>query len=343
MVGKPQLTQPQRVRALSLLEAGWSQADVARRMQCSRWTIGRLQRLNVRDPAQVAKRKTGTGLKNKRYGSKEKRAIQQVLDKNPYLTSFQVKMRLRKTLRHLSARTIRRIMVKDLGRPATVAPRKPFLTDQNKIDRVGWCKTKVRRPKRSWSQVLFVDEVMFSTKAGTGGRLVRRPPGASRTDPKYTQKSLHHPAKVMALCGICGTSGTRFIHFLRPGQKMNSKRYTEVLSKHALGPMRTNSLTLLHDRSRVHTSKLSQRFLKEERVRSILLPARSPDLNPIENLFGYLKQLLQQRPTRTLQQLRNEVRSAWRNLPDDLLHQLASSMPRRMREVIRISGEMSDY
>ena len=212
MVGKMQLTQPQLVRALSLLEAGWSQADVARRIQCSRWTIGRLQRLNVRDPAQVPKRKRGTGLKNKSYGSKEKKAIQQVLDKNPYLTSFQVKMRLRKTLRHLSPRTIRRIMGKDLGRPTSVAPRKPFLTDQNKIDRVGWCKTKVRRPIRSWGQVLFADEVMFSTKAATGGRLVRRPPGASRTDPKYTRKHLHHPAKVMALCGI--SSGTRFIHFL---------------------------------------------------------------------------------------------------------------------------------
>ena len=97
MVGRTQLTQPQRVRALSLLEAGWSQAQVAKRVQCSRWTIGRLQKLNVTDPSQVRKRKSGTGLKNKSYGSKEKRAIHQVIDKNPYLTSFQVKMRLRKT------------------------------------------------------------------------------------------------------------------------------------------------------------------------------------------------------------------------------------------------------
>ena len=143
-----------------------------------------------------------------------------------------------------------------MGRPAAVATRKPFLTDQMKLDRVGWGKTKVRKPKRSWDQVLFVDEVMFSTKADTGGWLVRRPPVASRTDPKYTQKGLHLPVKVMALCGI--SSGTRFIHFLQCGMKMSSRRYTEVLSKHALGPMRTNNLVLIHDCSRVHTSKLSQ-------------------------------------------------------------------------------------
>ena len=166
-------------------------------------------------------------MKNKSYGSKEKRAILQVIDKNPYLTSFQVKMRLRKTLRHLFPRTIRQITVKNLGRLAAVAARKPFLTDQIKLDRVGWCKTKVRKPKRSWDQVLFVDEVMFSTKADTGGWLVRRPPVASRTDPKYTQKGLHLPVKVMALCGI--SSGTRFIHFLQPRVRMNSWRYTEVL------------------------------------------------------------------------------------------------------------------
>ena len=86
-------------------------------------------------------------MKNKSYGSKEKRAILQVIDKNPYLTSFQVKMRLRKTLRHLFPRTIRQITVKNLGRLAAVAARKPFLTDQIKLDRVGWTKDQSEEVK----------------------------------------------------------------------------------------------------------------------------------------------------------------------------------------------------
>ena len=66
--------------------------------------------------------------------------------------------------------------------------------------------------------------------------------------------------------------------------------------------MTTNSLTLLQDRSQVHTSK----FLKENGVKFLPLPPSNPNLNPIENLFSYLKQLLQQCPTTPLQQLRAE-------------------------------------
>ena len=165
-----QLSQPQRVHALSLLEAGWSQARVARHVNVSRWTVGRLQ-LNVKDPNKVLKRKVGIGLNNKSYGAKEVGAILQLLEKNSFLTSFQVKMRLERTLGHPSARTIRRIMVKDLGRPAAVASRKPYLTEVMKLKRMSWCKLKLRKPKRFWQEVLFVDELLFSTKATTGGRL----------------------------------------------------------------------------------------------------------------------------------------------------------------------------
>ena len=37
---------------------------------------------------------------------------------------------------------------------------------------------------------------------------------------------------------------------------------------------------------------------------------------PIENAFGRVKQILEGRPTRTLKQLRFEVRRAWNSLPD---------------------------
>ena len=94
-------------------------------MNVGRWKIGRLQKLNVKDPNKVLKRKVGTGLNNKSYGAKEVGAILRLLEKNSFLTSFQVKMRLERTLGHPSARTIRRIMVKDLGWPAAVASRKP--------------------------------------------------------------------------------------------------------------------------------------------------------------------------------------------------------------------------
>ena len=56
-----------------------------------------------------------------------------------------------------------------------------------------------------------------------------------------------------------------------------------------------------------------------------MLPPRSPDLHPIENLFGYLKAQLLQHLTKTLQQLRRQVRKLFNDLPDHYLAELGGS------------------
>ena len=76
----------------------------------------------------VPPRKEGTGQK-KKYGSREVNAIERTIEKNPHLTSRELKMRMpSRLLKNLSARTVRRILDIDLDRPARVAPEKIFLT-----------------------------------------------------------------------------------------------------------------------------------------------------------------------------------------------------------------------
>ena len=102
-----------------------------------------------------------------------------------------------------------------------------------------------------------MDEVMFSTKASTGGRLVRRPKGASRSDPKYTKQVWRRGQKQMAVCGFT-SSGERFLHFLPRGKRMTAKLYTKVVAKEAVSLVRRQGLTILQDRARVHTAKLTR-------------------------------------------------------------------------------------
>ena len=74
-----------------------------------------------------------------------------------------------------------------------------------------------------------------------------------------------------------------------------------------------------------------------------MLPPRSPDLHPIENLFGYLKAQLLQHLTKTLQQLQRQVRKLFNDLPNHYLAELAGSMRRRMKQVIFFEGEATKY
>ena len=72
--------------------------------------------------------------------------------------------------------------------------------------------------------------------------------------------------------------------------------------------MKEDNLILYHDKASVHRAGVVSNLLKSEGCKSKFSPGNSCDLMPIENAFGRLKQILEGRPTRTLKQLRFEVR-----------------------------------
>ena len=261
---------------------------MANRVNVSRCTISRLKSRKAADNVNdVPPRRRGTGQK-KKYGSREVNAIEKLIDKNPNLTSRDLKMRMPRLLKNLSPRTVRRILDVDLDRPARVAPEKIYLTDEMKARRVEWATTNLRRKKTYWERVLFIDEVMFEATGGGGSwRLVRRPRGTPRHDPKYCRPKYKKPRKVMALAGI-SASGARFLSFLPPGVNMNSDQYTKMLTAAPLRISRRDELVILQDLSRVHTSKKTQAFFKKQRLNPLLLPGNSLDYRTMEKIVMYL-------------------------------------------------------
>ena len=72
-------------------------------------------------------------------------------------------------------------------------------------------------------------------------------------------------------------------------------------------------------------------------------PGYSPDMNPIENVWGVMKHALsKERPT-TLDGMKKVVDKIWRNLDASYLTTLFDSMPRRMQAVIAASGGPTKY
>ena len=71
--------------------------------------------------------------------------------------------------------------------------------------------------------------------------------------------------------------------------------------------LRRDCLWIVQDQSKVHTSKMTKGFLKEQELRFLLLPGNSLDLNLIENCFGLVKKKLDRQPTRDLVQLKKQV------------------------------------
>ena len=296
-----QMSESEKVRALALLEGGLKQKEVARRVNYSVKTIRRLQQAAVGlRPGQVPQRRSNPGSGKKRtYGARERAVIKRAIKANSRLTCLQLKLRCPKPLGHLSRRTITTILKEELGRRSSVAATKPFLTDAQRERRLAWAVSHRFWGRSRWSRYLYADETYFNTKTETGGRRVRREPGSSRHDPRYTRTEFKHPQKLMAWCG------ERVLHFLPPNAMMTGARYATALEESgALRMMRKSNLLLYHDKATPHQAVEVNDVLRRGGVRSKFSPGTSPDLMPIENAFARVKQVLEGRPTGNLRQLK---------------------------------------
>ena len=73
-------------------------------------------------------------------------------------------------------------------------------------------------------------------------------------------------------------------------------------------------------------------------------PAVSPDLNPIENLWGILARDVYRnaRQFQTKEQLKEQVMRSWADIGSATLENLVNSMPKRCRDVKRAKGGSID-
>lgn len=97
----------------------------------------------------------------------------------------------------------------------------------------------------------------------------------------------------------------------------------------------------MEDGATSHTSKYNMQLYIDEDIERLPWAANSPDLNPIEHAWRWMKCYIGQmypRPT-TIDSCKKALMQAWEALPMELINKWIDNQSRRVSQVIQHKGD----
>ena len=106
-----------------------------------------------------------------------------------------------------------------------------------------------------------------------------------------------------------------------------------------------NSALFQHDNASIHASRMTKKWLEAEQVSIMDWPSRSPDLNPIENLWSFLARKVYEdsKQYNSTNELEKAIVRIWNQIPRHLVEKLILSMGDRCWQVANRQGGKTDY
>ena len=324
------LSTEKRTEVITLLNLKtMSIREIARRTGVSKSSVARLQ--------------TSSTLKSRRHGKcgrksstteKQDRLLLRNLRRNPLDDAHQLHAEWENDGVKVSLRTVQR-RLKTFCR--SVVPRRvPKLTPSMMRKRLSFAKKHVEWTVEQWRQVCFSDESLFECKGAQRSRVWH-----IRGTPVPIRQTVKHPTKVM-VWGVISAKGPGKLHIVEGN--MNACQYQKVLESRAVPQLRAwfpnGNGIFMHDGAPCHRAKIITAFLRSKNIMTLDWPGNSPDLNPIENVWGIIKRRISSQTTTTKQELISSIIQHWhRNATlSNTLSKLIDSMPKRMQAVIDAKG-----
>lgn len=241
-----------------------------------------------------------------------------------------------------STRTVRRILARVDHLVYTKMERTLGLSKKHRDARLVWVADMLAKHQGNWDKTIFSDEKKFNLDGPDGykyyWRDLRRPPR------EYVTRQ-HGGGSVMVWAAF-SAKGKSEIAFLSGRQA--SKHYIWTLCEF-LYPfahlMHGTEFFFQQDNASIHTSRETRQFFEEMELNVIDWPARSPDLNPIENVWNLLSAKVYQngRQYESVADLKEAIKREWETITVAELKNLVDSMNRRCFEVIRLGGGKTHY
>jgi len=263
------------------------------------------------------------------------RQIIKLIESEKAKSSNEVAQKLSDKGIRVSARTVQRRLNKQ-GFHYGKRIRKPLLSPIHIEKRLKWA---VANKDRDWNRVIFSDESLFVKNYQLKSVWKRH------NEVKLIRTTKHCVQVSMWGCFSAQGFGKLIVIKGILESKQMTKIYRRGLLPSATKFYGANSRDwfLLEDKDPKHTSKLSKSWKARNRVQVLEWPANSPDCNPIENFWAYLKARLSKKNFKNLDALIRGIFIEWSKLPDDYAKKLSESCTQRCQAVIDNMGEWIPY
>ena len=219
--------------------------------------------------------------------------------------------------------------------------RKPRLTDSHKSARMEFAKNHMTWDQE-WISVIFSDEKKFNLDGPDGKKCYWHD---LRKQKAIFSRRNFGGGSLMVGGAFCFNG---VLPLTKVTTKMNSDDYQKTLSESLLPnaeALAGDKWIFQQDNASIHMSNATKSFFRCNNIDLLTWPACSPDLNPIENLWGLIVQRVYKndRQFGSINELWEAVQETWYSVEPEYLQNLIYSMKNRISEVIQRNGAQTHY
>lgn len=212
-------------------------------------------------------------------------------------------------------------------------PIKPLLSPQNRVQRYRWAQNHVFWDQARFQQVVWTDESRFRLFSNNGQIRVWRQRGESYRDDLIQRRTQGGGGSVHVWGGVWHGGRSELQILVRA---VNGQQYCNILTTFLDGQQLPAGLWMLQqDNAPAHRCALVHGFLQDRHVRVMPWPSKSPDLNPIENVWDHIGRRVHAQHPQNLRQLADVIQQEWLLIPQEYLDTLVSSMHPRITAVLQ--------
>ncbi len=296
------LTVVQKTTIDTLHKEGKTQNVIAKEAGCSQSSVSKQINREAKGRKRCGRKKCTSNRDNRTLG--------RIVKQNPFKNVGEIHKEW--TAAGVSAsRTTTHRRMQDMGFSCRIPCVKPLLNNRQHQKRLAWAKDKQDWTAAEWSKVMFSDEIQFCISFGNQGPRVWRKRGEAQ-NPRCLRSSVKFPQSVM-VWGAMSSAGVGPLCFLR--SKVNTAVYQEVL-EHFMLPAADQlygdaDFIFQQDLAPAHSAKATSTWFKDHGIPDLNWPANSPDLNPIENIWGIVKRKMRYARPNNAEELNSTIRATW--------------------------------